>query len=286
MKLGTTGIVINGFNQVLLIQRDDSKTWAAPAGAMEVGELPTETVKREVFEETTVKVMPVRLVALQFRRFFGGRTFLQFIYRCMEAGGEPQATQEALQAGYFRTQQLPEPMLGISREQIERATGHTGQAVWYESGLPWSLLPKWLWIKLVVHPRFDRERKRKGEPPYQPPPTFTVLNGIGVRDAAGNLLWQQNGQTPVLPTSTADNNKAPWVSAAELGQATFGQPVEITKLVGVFIHPEKAEALLLWEAKTQGHGGSVDIPPHTDIQSKRFAEMIMVDLDLVQTEWL
>lgn len=286
MRLGTTGIVINGFDQVLLIQRNDSKTWAPPAGAMEIGELPTDTVKREVFEETTVKVMPVRLVALQFRHFFGGRTFLQFVYRCMEAGGEPQATEEALRAGFFRTQHLPEPMLDISREQVERSTGHTGRAVWYESGLPWSLLPKWLWIKLVVHPRFDRERKRKGEPPYQPPPTFTVSNAIGVRDDSGNLIWQQNGQFQTLPTRVGDSSQAPWVSAAELGQEAFGRPVEITNLVGIFINNDKAETLLLWDAQTSGNDGSADIPVDADEQSRRFAEMVLANLDLVQTEWL
>ena len=286
MRLGTTGIVINGFDQILLILRNDSKTWAPPAGAMEIGELPTETVKREVQEETTVKVMPVRLVALQFRRFFGGRTFLQFIYRCMEAGGEPQPTEEALQARYFRTQHLPKPMLGISQEQIEQAAGHTGQAVWFESGIPWALLPKWLWVKLFVHPRFDRERKAKGEPPYVPPPSFKVSVAIGVRDESNNLMWHRGVDTAGLPAKVASNNKAPWTSAAELGQEIFQRPVEITKLAGIFINQEKAEVLLLWEGVAQGNDGLTSIPAEADEQSKRFAEMILANLDLVQSEWL
>ncbi|MEM8859817.1 MAG: NUDIX domain-containing protein [Chloroflexota bacterium] len=286
MRLGTTGIVINGFDQILLIQRNDSKTWAPPAGAMEIGELPTETVKREVQEETEVRVMPVRLVALQFRRFFGGRTFLQFVYRCMEAGGEPKPTEEALQVGYFRTQHLPEPMLGISRQQVEFATGHTGKAIWFESGVPWDLLPRWLWVKFVVHPRLDRERKAKGEPPYVPPPTFKVSVALGVRDAAGNLMWQKNTDSAAFPRSVVTNDQAPWVSAAQLGKKTFGTSVEITKLVGVFINQEEAEALLLWEGATAGNDGVAEVPADADEPSQRFANMILADLDLVQSEWL
>ncbi|MFK7802818.1 MAG: NUDIX domain-containing protein, partial [Anaerolineae bacterium] len=113
MNLGVTGIVINGFDQILLIQRDDTKTWAPPAGGMERNELPTETVVREVKEETGIKVMPVRLVALKHRKI-GRQASLQLIYRCLEAGGEITPSAESPQVGYFRTKQLPTKMLSIS----------------------------------------------------------------------------------------------------------------------------------------------------------------------------
>ena len=64
MKLITSGIVTNQYGHVLLIQRDDSLTWAPPGGILEHGELPTEGVVREVREETGLMVTPVRLVAL------------------------------------------------------------------------------------------------------------------------------------------------------------------------------------------------------------------------------
>ena len=52
MFVGTNGIVVDQFGQILLIKRDDTRTWAIPGGALEAGELPSDGVAREVKEET------------------------------------------------------------------------------------------------------------------------------------------------------------------------------------------------------------------------------------------
>ena len=56
MFVGTNGIVVDNQNRVLLILRDDTRTWAIPGGALDPGELPTNGVTREVKEETGLDV--------------------------------------------------------------------------------------------------------------------------------------------------------------------------------------------------------------------------------------
>ncbi|MCB0014039.1 MAG: NUDIX domain-containing protein, partial [Anaerolineales bacterium] len=48
MYLGANGLVINELGHVLLIQRDDSRSWGLPGGGLDEGETPTEAVTREV----------------------------------------------------------------------------------------------------------------------------------------------------------------------------------------------------------------------------------------------
>ena len=87
MNIGTTGIIIDQKMQLLVIKRDDTRTWAPPGGSSDAGEMPTESVTREVEEETGFKVMPVRLVGLSFIPEFG-EGVLQFTFRCLLRGGE------------------------------------------------------------------------------------------------------------------------------------------------------------------------------------------------------
>lgn len=42
MRVAVNGIVVNQFGQVLLMKRDDIRTWAIPGGALEAGELPPD----------------------------------------------------------------------------------------------------------------------------------------------------------------------------------------------------------------------------------------------------
>ena len=51
--------------EVLLVQRRDNGRWTVPAGILEPGEEPADGIVREVFEETGVRTVPLRLVGVQ-----------------------------------------------------------------------------------------------------------------------------------------------------------------------------------------------------------------------------
>ena len=51
--------------EVLLVQRRDNGRWTVPAGILEPGEEPADGIVREVFEETGVRAVPLRLVGVQ-----------------------------------------------------------------------------------------------------------------------------------------------------------------------------------------------------------------------------
>ena len=286
MKFGVTGIVINGFDQILLIKRNDTKTWAAPAGSLEAGELLTEAVKREVKEETGVKVMPVRMVAMHHRRTPSGAAHIQFVYRCMEAGGELTTTEEAIEVGYAKTQRLPRPMFAIHRDQISQAAGHTGEVTLIEQGYPWRLLPRWLWLKWVVYPRYARERKARGEAPFAPSPHFDFNVAIVVRDSDQNIVWVQKDGASQHPMAPCLDHQPPWKAAAEIAQSALNQKVAIQRPVAVLLSEAEPKMVIVWEGRVEGSSGQTDIPADATEQAIRFAKMVQENDQLVRTEWL
>ena len=50
-----SAVVINNEGKILLHRRSDNDLWALPGGAMEIGESISETIVREVKEETGLR---------------------------------------------------------------------------------------------------------------------------------------------------------------------------------------------------------------------------------------
>jgi len=86
--------------QVLLVQRDHPRFWELPGGGMAPGETPEETVVREVWEETSVRVEVVELLGWYERTGF--RAHCAPVYVCRPHSGPPQAQDaDTVQARYF-----------------------------------------------------------------------------------------------------------------------------------------------------------------------------------------
>ncbi len=114
--VGSAVIVLNQRYEVLLQLRSDTGKWGIPGGAMELGESFEETARREVFEETGL-----RLNTLKFLDVFSGKEYyFQYpngdeiynaiaLYACDDwEGGLSMLDGESLELRFFPLAELPE----------------------------------------------------------------------------------------------------------------------------------------------------------------------------------
>lgn len=64
LVVGSSAVVVDSGNRILLQRRSDSGNWALPGGAMDIGETFAESVLREVKEETGFDVRIDRIVGI------------------------------------------------------------------------------------------------------------------------------------------------------------------------------------------------------------------------------
>ncbi len=120
-----------GRRELLLMRRSDNGHWGLPGGYVEPGESVTEAVRREVGEETGVRIEVGRLVGVysdprcQVIGYPDGSR-VQAVNLCFEADavGETEATtpEETLDSGYFPPEALPAPLVPIHAVRIADAT--------------------------------------------------------------------------------------------------------------------------------------------------------------------
>lgn len=250
MQIATNGIIANEYGQVLLIQRDDTRTWALPGGSLDAGESPIDGAAREVWEETGIKVLPVRLVGLYFWPMTPNGILI-FSFRCLQKGGEIQTSTESLQVGYWPTHQLPSSMMHIHRERVEDAMAHTGgRPLWAEQSI--SIIHKiGMWfLRNGVYRYKDWQRKRKGEPPFTPPPSWDTGAFTVIRNENGEVLWGKrtdNGQWN-LPGGGSRHMEPVWTTAVRETQEETGLTVKLTNLTGVYQFPEETHLKFVFTA--------------------------------------
>lgn len=64
---GVMAIIRDDEGRILLQKRRDDGTWCAPGGSIDPGESPAQAVVREAYEETGLRVIPVKIMGV-----FGG----------------------------------------------------------------------------------------------------------------------------------------------------------------------------------------------------------------------
>ena len=250
MRLYADAIVTNQFNQILLVRRNDSRTWAPPGGSLEAGELPTDALKREVEEETGLKVMPVRLVGLYFHPE-GERGILVFAFRAIQRGGRLQTSPESLSVGFLDASPLPLPILGIHREMVQRALAHDG-------GPPyWGYQPFPLGVRLVrdvVYAAHDFWRWVRRRPSFAPPPQWAVGAFMIVTDGEGRVLWVRRRDHDIwnLPGGGQYGLEAPWETAERETKEETGLRVTALDLSGVYTKPEASEVVFTFLGHVTG----------------------------------
>ncbi len=104
---GVVAIVHNDAAEVLMVRRRDTGRWHLPSGIVEPGEHPSETIVREVAEETglTVAVDGVAAVVGRRRTTYPNGDECEFVstlFRCSVVGGELMPDgEEIIDACYF-----------------------------------------------------------------------------------------------------------------------------------------------------------------------------------------
>ena len=76
----------------------DDGRWVPPGGVLELDEMPEHGVAREVYEETGVKVRPVRLTGVYKNMKFG---VISLAFLCQVTGGQEHQTNEASQVAWL-----------------------------------------------------------------------------------------------------------------------------------------------------------------------------------------
>ncbi|MCB9391250.1 MAG: NUDIX domain-containing protein [Calditrichaeota bacterium] len=110
--------------RVLLIRRGvepGAGLWALPSGFMEQDESPEQAVVREVLEETNVQCVPGRLLGATTHHdhVFGHVLVLAFAARF--ADGDLRAGDDAREALWFDTQNLPDMAFRSHAEFVRQA---------------------------------------------------------------------------------------------------------------------------------------------------------------------
>ncbi len=91
-SVSVTGVVVREDGLILAIKRADDGRWVPPGGVLELDESPHDGVVREVYEETGVKVRPVKLTGVYKNMQLG---VVSLAFRCEVLGGEIHTSDEA-----------------------------------------------------------------------------------------------------------------------------------------------------------------------------------------------
>ncbi|MEC3883043.1 NUDIX hydrolase [Halobacillus sp. HZG1] len=109
-------LILDNQNRVLLQHRTDNHQWSHPGGAVEIGEAVEDTVKREVFEETGLRVQNLEIFNIysgesQHYIYPNGDEvyFVNVIYISQEFVGTPTVDQdETKDLQFFDLDSLPQ----------------------------------------------------------------------------------------------------------------------------------------------------------------------------------
>jgi ADP-ribose pyrophosphatase YjhB (NUDIX family) len=116
---GAAVIVRDSQDRILLLARADTGGWGLPGGFMEPGESLEETGRREVFEETGLRIGDMTLLGAfsgteQFFRYPNGDQVFNVtaVYTSVARGGQMTVDQrEATEARFFSTADLPNDII-------------------------------------------------------------------------------------------------------------------------------------------------------------------------------
>jgi ADP-ribose pyrophosphatase YjhB (NUDIX family) len=110
---GVDAAVFDPGGRILLVRRQDNAHWAMPGGLVEIGQTPAEAVLRELWEEAGLRGRVTQLLGVFDGRLWGSRSkvhLVHFVFAVACDDLDPVPGSEMLDARFFPTDRLPEPM--------------------------------------------------------------------------------------------------------------------------------------------------------------------------------
>ena len=125
--VGVGAVVLKG-DLVLLVRRGKEPAygqWSLPGGLVELGETLEEALRREILEETGVRIVPIDLVAALDRVIPDREGKIEYHYIlldfvCEWEAGEPAPASDAMDCAFVAVQDLARYSLTRSAEEVIR----------------------------------------------------------------------------------------------------------------------------------------------------------------------
>jgi 8-oxo-dGTP diphosphatase len=90
-SVSVAGVVVDDHGRALVTKRRDNGRWEAPGGVLEHGETIEDGLRREVFEETGLKIEPVALTGVYQNL---PRSIIAMVYQCRAVDGQLTVNDE------------------------------------------------------------------------------------------------------------------------------------------------------------------------------------------------
>jgi len=122
--LGAAAVIVDDRGRVLLVHHTYGRhNWELPGGAAAAGEAPDETARRELLEETGLRVDLDRLTGVYYEPGHDFGPMLHFAFRGVwHARLDPvPSSPEINEAGYWPMDDLPTPISDFTERRIRDA---------------------------------------------------------------------------------------------------------------------------------------------------------------------
>ncbi len=109
-SVSVAGVVVREDGRVLAICRADNGAWEPPGGVLELGEAIEDGVRREVYEETGVKVTVERLTGV-YKNV--SRGIVAFVFRCRTESGAGRPSDESVEVDWLTPAEVSDRMAEV-----------------------------------------------------------------------------------------------------------------------------------------------------------------------------
>ncbi|MFF2744966.1 NUDIX hydrolase [Kitasatospora sp. NPDC058048] len=106
-SVSVAGAVVREDGRILAIRRADNGTWEPPGGVLELSETVEDGVRREVYEETGIKVSVERLTGV-YKNVTRG--IVALVFRCHPEGGSEQLSDESTAVAWLTPEEITDRM--------------------------------------------------------------------------------------------------------------------------------------------------------------------------------